>query len=271
MAKDQAQVSESAFIARLKKKEATLKKAAKVQAQTYLQDSDVIELFGLDSDTRHVVTATLTSVRFGVSKKGDEYFSFSFVVSEGEHKGVNLPSVYCQIDTTDSEKEEKSFGRIMGNFQRLGYDTAEWGPGDLVEAAKEASKDKPVVKLSLSCWQKDANSDPRLNMNVISLVNQAATEEAEDEEEEVEDEGANEEATEESSEEETEEEAEEGDEEVTGDDMVGYTVDFKLKGKPNTMKGGEILSYDADKNVFEVEHKGKVYKGVPFDNVTIPE
>jgi hypothetical protein len=270
-AAQEPKVSESAFIARLNKKKELLKKASNAKAQSFLKDTELISLFGLDADTSVVVTCKATGVRYGTDKNGDAFFSFNYTISEGEHEGVNL-SVYRKIDTSTDEKAEKSMQQVMFGFQRLGYDTEGWTGSELVDAAKDVSKDKPTVNISLSVYQKDEKSDPRLNVNVISVKKNDDDEEpSDDEEEESEDTETEEEDSEEAEDEAEEEESEEEDEGLDGEAMVGYEVTFKPKDAAKAIKGGEITSYNKSKNTFTVTHKGKTYKDVAFDDVTIPE
>ena len=183
-----------------------------------LSHTEFIELLGMEPEEKYVRQARLTRVGYGIDKNKKPYVSFNYALTDNPGKGVPIPGGFYGLDTKNKEQARKDAERIMGEFQRLGYDTKDWTPANVAEnaadCADELTKEKPYLTVSLSMWvPDDPEKESRVNCRIVSLGKAEDEEEEEelDEEEGEEEEGDEEESDEE--EEESEEEDEDGEEE----------------------------------------------------------
>jgi hypothetical protein len=223
----------SSFIASLKKDASKLKAAASKKASTgILDDVALIEALDLSEDKK-TFRCRLSKVNYGFDKNKNKFFTFNYVIIEGKHKGTPIGVDFFGLPKDDAEKMEKSYERIMANFQRLGYDTTAWAaasiPDKCLDTADALTEASPGVLLSLNVWGKELD---RVGTNILSTFDASdvaetrkAKAESSDEEESTEEEESEEEATEVAP-------PEDG---STWDEWVGYQASLALEDGDSVM------------------------------------
>jgi len=96
-----------------------------------------------------IYSATLSTVKKGLSRKGDHFIAFNYIITEGEHSGGRL-SNYCSLHT--------EFGsRIAGQtLSKLDYNMDEIEFSDLEEIAETLTEEKYSVEVEVKA-RKDGN------------------------------------------------------------------------------------------------------------------
>lgn len=163
----------SAFIRNLKKEKAVLTASAKESHVSggFMKDEDIIKLLKLNK-TYKQYPAKLSRVRYGVDKNKDNYFSFDFVIIDGDHIGTPIGR-YCSLAGDDRESKDKSAATLFRCFQALNVNTDQWElSGDellekLVDEADRLTQDKPEVILSMNVW---GEKNDRLGVNIAALI-----------------------------------------------------------------------------------------------------
>lgn len=257
-----ANPEKSAFLRDLKKRTGELAAAAKKEATVaFLKDEEIIENLGL-SDVKQQFRTKVSRIRYGLDKHKSPYFAFNFVITEGEHEGTTVSQFYGLGGKTKEERTKKD-ERLCAAFQRLNVNTMKWTPANvsdkLVESADALTESKPDVLLSLYTWGDDP-SDPRLGIDIISVLSSkgpAKKGKAKDEEE----------ASEEDAQYEDAEESEEGEEEVEDDtdypSYIGYEATFDTGDGEITVTATE---YDEESELFTVEDEnGDLYEAAFSD------
>lgn len=195
---------------------------------------------------------------------------FIFTLTD-EHKGLTL-SRYLSLDSKDKERYRRTIKTTMGYLQRLGYDTTEWDDDEvlekLIDSVEEVSAAKPRVTLALSRYVPDDEDKPhRLNMSIVSLIQDS--EDSEEAEEGEEEELPTPKATKgkkstkkapEPEHEEEEEEEESDEEEESGEDgpWIGYQATFDSGDGDVTVttksyNDGVYVVEDEDGDEYEIE------------------
>ncbi len=160
----------SAFLREMKKKQKELASSAQKEATTsFLDDGQIIELLGLGADVKRQVRTKVSRVGYGLDKNKNLYYSFNFVIIEGEHKGTTI-SKFIGLGGDTKEQRERRGDDLYRTFQRLDVDTTKWSTAKIaelsVDAADALTAEKPGALLSLSTW---GDKHDRLNINVVSI------------------------------------------------------------------------------------------------------
>lgn len=250
----------SSFIASLKKDAAKLKAAASKKATTgILDDAALIENLDLSKDKK-TFRCRLSKVNYGFDKNKNKYFTFNYVIIEGKHKGIPIGVDFFGLPKDDADKMERNYERIMGNFQRLGYDTTSWAstsiPDKCVETADELTEASPGVLLAVNVW---GTEEDRVGTNILSTFDASDASETRKPKAESSDDEETEEVEEE---EESEEEIVQPEDGSTWDEWVGYQASL-------TMDDGDTITVTStayDEGVFTVIDKdSNEYQCSPSD------
>lgn len=261
----EARISQSQFLARLKKKKSVLASAAKSTPQGFMDDAEVIALFELDKSSK-TVDFQISKIGFGIDKNKNEFFNFVYVVTgPDEYKGTRLSENFI-LDAKDEDRQQKAANRMYQRFQRFGYDTSEWADAleQLFAAIDEVNEAKPTGIMTVGSYTppvKKKGDTPRtyVQLGVVRMYSEGdeGDEEAEEEEEEsvATDTDADDEA------------ADEGEEDASDD--VSETPDASWVGLTAIYDGGEVelKKWNARKKLFTVysEEEDQEYTVKPDD------
>lgn len=174
----------SQFLAELKKDAAALAASAKKPPSSgFLTDEEVLAKLGIEDDeTRVTLNAKLSRVRYGLDKNKNKYFSFRFLVTDADHKGLPL-DVFFGLNPDNERSYEITCDRLLGYLQSLGYDTLNWKKTEIVakivDAADELTASKPTAVVTVSAYERQ-NGDLSMNVYILSSSPDEASEDADE-------------------------------------------------------------------------------------------
>lgn len=242
------------------KNKKALAEAAKSKADDFT-NKELIEALGLKKGGKGLrVVGRLEKSRVGADGQGHAFIAHDFAGTRGDADGFTW-SKYYGIKDSANNKEWKAANvleQICKDYQRLDFETTDEDGepsidvDDMIQIAKELTKEKPVVACKLSL-----NDDGYLNCYILEKLSDEEAEEDGEEEEESEDE----ETEEEESEEETEEEEESEEEDETEEDES--EEEESEDEEDATPKKDDVVKFKKPKGVAQKGefHLVKVLKG----------
>lgn len=188
MAKDKQMTPED-FFAGMASKVKVLGEAAKTTPAGFLKDEELMSLFNLHESDK-TIDFDFIKVAFGVDKNRKKFIRFGYVVTSEEYSGTQMSDMVT-IDMSSDEAFLKCMKRVMVTLQKLGIDTREWEPNEVIanctEAFKELNRSKPSGQMTLSIYtppKKNPKDTPKsyLNKNIIRVFHEGPGAEDDDEE-----------------------------------------------------------------------------------------
>lgn len=251
--KEETKVSEAAFLKSVSKLKSDAKTAAKKEKPTgILTDSQILEKLEIAKGDAKTFQATCTKVSMSFAKNDPNRpaFRFNYTI-QSSNKAYNGTQVsnYHLIEEGKNKTTgevfrtmEDTLASLFYEFQGIGYDTASWTDPlvDAVNAAKEITKDKPDVSLTIKHGtDKETKKKSYLNIYVNSIASGNADLQTEDQEEE---------------------DGEDGEGTFNAEEWIGAIVEFD-----NEEYGHVVLtveSYDEDTHTFSgTDSNGEPWEG----------
>lgn len=195
--KEETKVSEAAFLKSVGKLKSDAKTAAKKEKPTgILTDSQILEKLEVAKGDAKTFQATCTKVSMSFAKNDPNRpaFRFNYTI-QSTNKAYNGTQVsnYHLIEEGKNKTTgevfrtvEETLANLFFEFQGIGYDTSSWADPlvDAVNAAKEITKDKPDVSLTIKHGtDKETKKKSYLNIYVNPIASGNSDLETEDSEE----------------------------------------------------------------------------------------
>lgn len=281
MADEKVQVNENDFLKNLNKHKKAAEVAKKAERSSGILDAKALaKRLGLEPGDEITLGGTVTKITFGFAKqdKSRPYFMFNYSLSDnspntGKGKGLIVNNYYEVSEGKDKDGEvyrtiDQALERLFFEFQALGEDTASWTDPmkQALTCAKEHTKNKTPIQLSISMWENDEDPDSKkyktgLNYRVVNVENNDDLEDSDDEEYE-DDDSEDSEDSEEESDDDSDSESDE-DDEFNPEDWIGEKV--KWEDDDGAVEF-TVKAYDADTNTFSgVDDDGDEWSDAPAD------
>jgi hypothetical protein len=256
MAKQEAQVSEAAFLKSLNKNKQAAKVAAKAERPSgILDDAAILARLGLTAEGDRIsVPARISKIQFGFAKKDANrpFFRFAYSLTDnspmnGKGKGTIVSNYHEVTEGVKADGEvyrtiDKAYENLFFELQGCGVNTAPLGEdlSKVLEVAKKLTADKTPVQLSISVYSGSKGLGMNVTPNALVVDNSDLDEEDDSDD------------------------PDDGDsDEFDGNEWINGWVTWTDDDGSVVMK---VSSYNEDSNTFNGEDEdGNEYEDAPVD------
>jgi len=180
-ATEDKQVSEAAFLQSFNKKKASADAAAKsARPSGFLDDKQTLAKLGVGPNERKTFQGMVSKIVLSFAKNDANrpMFRFAYSITSDDRSidGTVVSNQYIIEEKTKKDTgevwktEEEAEAEVYYEFQGLGEDTSRWGKdarAKAVKAAKDHTKAKTPVSITIAHWTKGEGASYKSGMNVI--------------------------------------------------------------------------------------------------------